>query len=133
MKKLLIVSAVIFSTATAFAFKNPQIRACYTVGGQFLVINTEDDQIGLCKIGNSLVGAIDILNKDSRIEVPLSLSHYKRGIQVCKSQNITTLVTFEGEEVTFCQYSDGSLIDIETVASGKNSERNTVLNNVLGL
>ncbi len=133
MKKLLIVSAVIFTTATAFAVKNPQIRACYTVGGQFLVMNSEDDQIGLCKLGLSLVGSIDILNKDSRIEVPLSLSHYKRSIQVCQPQNITSLVTFEGEEVTFCRYSDGSLIDIETLASGKNNDRNTVLNKVLGL
>lgn len=133
MKKLLIASAVIFSTATTFAIRNPQIRACYTAGGQFFVLNTEDDQIGVCKLGLSLVGAIDILNKDSRIEVPLSLSHYKRGIQVCQAQNVTTLVTFEGEELTFCQYSDGSLIDIETVASGKNNERNAVLNKVLGL
>ncbi|MEQ1722073.1 MAG: hypothetical protein ABL930_02790 [Pseudobdellovibrio sp.] len=133
MKKLLVLTAVILSAATSFAAQNPQIRACRVVGGQFLVMISDEDQVGVCHIGLSLVGAIDILNKDSRIEAPLSLSHYKRGIQVCQSQNITTLTTFEGEKVTFCQYNDGSFIDIETVASGKVSGRNLELNKALGL
>ena len=97
------------------------------------MVNSTEDQIGLCKFELSLVGSIDILNKDARIEVPLSLHHYKNGVQLCASQNRTILTTFEGDEISFCQYYDGSLIDIETLASGKNSGRNPELNSVLGL
>lgn len=98
-----------------------------------MVVNSFEDQIGLCKFGLTLVGSIDILNKDARIEVPLSLHNYKKGVQICGAQNRTTLTTFEGEEISVCQYYDGSVIDIETLASGKNSGRNPELNSVLGL
>ena len=133
MKNLLVFSAVIFWTVASFAVKNPQIRACNVVSGEFLVLISDEDQVGVCQLGLSLVGAIDLLNKDSRIEAPLSLSHYKRGIKICQPQNYTTLISFEGEKITFSQYNDGSFIDIETLFSGKLSPRNAVLNKVLGL
>ena len=133
MKKLVIFGAVILSTLSAYSFKNPQIRACHLVGGQFFVANSQFDQIGLCKIGLSVVGAIDLLNRDAQIEYPASIYNYVRGIQVCNQLNHTTLKTTEGEIIYVCQYSDGSLVDIETLASGKNSGRNLELNKVLGL
>lgn len=121
------------STTTVFA-RNPQIRACYDVGGRFEVVNSSNDQIGLCILDQSLVGAIDILNRNNVIEFPLSLYKYKKGVQVCPRQNITNLKSFDGlEEITVCMYSDGSILDIETLASGKNSERNAKLNEVLGI
>lgn len=118
---------------SSFATRNPQIRACVSVGGQFFVVDAEYDEVGICRIDNSLVGAIDILNRDSGIEVPLSLFNYKKGVQSCSSQNLTTLYTFEGEPIYVCQYSDGSILDVETLTSGKNSARNQELNKVLGL
>lgn len=124
---------ILLTTTATYAVRNPQIRACYAAGGQFMVVNSTEDQIGLCKLGPSLIGSIDLLNKDARIEVPLSLHNYKKGVQVCGSQNRTILTTFDGEEISFCQYYDGSVIDIETLASGKNSGRNPELNSVLGL
>ena len=133
MKNLALIAIVLFTGAVSNATRNPQIRACYSAGGTFFVVNSIDDQIGLCKLGLSLVGAIDILNKDARIEVPLSLHNYKKGILVCESSNITTLRTFEGHEISVCMYYDGSVIDIETLASGKNNPRNQELNSVLGL
>ncbi len=133
MKISALFFVIVFTSAASFATKNPQIRACNVVGGQFMVVNTLDDQIGLCKLGLTLVGSIDILNKDASIEAPLSLYNYKKGVQVCSSQNMTKLTTFDGEEISVCKYYDGSVIDIETLASGKNSGRNTQLNYVLGL
>jgi hypothetical protein len=108
MKNLLVFSAVIFWTVASFAVQNPQIRACNVVSGEFLVLISDEEQVGVCQLGLSLVGAIDLLNKDSRIEAPLSLSHYKRGIKICQPQNYTTLISFEGEKITFSQYNDGS-------------------------
>lgn len=133
MKILALISILFLTNSLSLAAKNPQIRACYAAGGEFLVVNSVDDQIGLCRFGLSLVGSIDILNKDARIEVPLSLHNYKKGVQLCMSQNRTKLTTFEGEEISVCQYYDGSIIDIETLASGKLSDRNPKLNSVLGL
>lgn len=133
MKILALISILFLTNSLSLAAKNPQIRACYAAGGEFLVVNSIDDQIGLCRFGLSLVGSIDILNKDARIEVPLSLHNYKKGVQLCMSQNRTKLTTFEGEEISVCQYYDGSIIDIETLASGKLSDRNPKLNSVLGL
>lgn len=133
MKILALISILFLTNPLSLAAKNPQIRACYAAGGEFLVVNSVDDQIGLCRFGPSLVGSIDILNKDARIEVPLSLHNYKKGVQLCMGQNRTKLTTFEGEEISVCQYYDGSIIDIETLASGKVSDRNPELNSVLGL
>lgn len=130
MKKWISFGVVFFSMLTAFA-TNPQIRACRTSGGEFFVVNTENDQIGLCKLGLSVVGSIDILNKSAQIEIPLSLFNYRRGVKVCPSQNLTEFTTFEGDKIYVCQYSDGSVIDVETLTSGKDSGRNTQLDAAL--
>ena len=133
MAKYLLGLVLVFSSLTTFAFRNPQMRACFTAGGQFFVVNGDYDQYGICKFGQSLVGAIDILNRDSAIDVPLSLFNYKRGVKVCPTQNLTTLTTFEGDPLYVCQYSDLSIIDVETLTSGKDSERNLELNKALKL
>ena len=133
MKSFVLALTLLLVSNSSFATRNPQIRACVTVGGQFLVVNSEFDQIGLCRIDSSLVGAIDILNSDSGIEVPLSLYNYKKGVKSCASQNLATLYTFENEALYVCQYSDGSILDVETLTSGKDSARNQELNKVLGL
>lgn len=133
MKNLVMLAMILFTTTATYAVRNPQIRACYSTGGNFLVVNTFQDQIGLCQFGHSLVGAIDILNKDARIEIPLSLHYYKIGVQLCESRNQMTLTTFDGDKISVCQYYDGSVIDIKTLTSGKNSGHNSQLNSALGL
>lgn len=109
------------------------MRACRAAGGEFIIANTSDDQIGLCKLGLNYVGAIDVLNRDAQIEVPLSLHYYKKGVQACSTQNLTIVNTLEGEEISVCLYSDDSVIDIETLASGYLSQRNAALNAFLGI
>ena len=132
MNKFIVFNIFLFSTLSVFAF-NPQIRACNAVSGEFMVVNTQYDQLGLCKLGLSVVGSIDILNKDARIEVPLSLFNYRRGVKACNTQNLTRLTTFEGDSIYVCHYSDNSVIDVETLTSGKDSLRNKELNAALML
>ena len=132
MKKLVLNAVVLFSSISAIA-ANPQIRACNVTGGQFMVVNSEFDQFGLCKYGLTTVGSIDILNRDAQIEIPLSLYNYRKGVKACPTQNLTTLTTPEGDSLYVCQYSDSSIIDVETLTSGKDSGRNRQLNMVLGL
>lgn len=112
---------------------NAQMRACRISGGQFLVGETTDDQIGLCQLGVSLVGAIDILNKNARIEIPLSLHNYKRGVRECVEQNLARIYIDQNRTVDVCLYSDGTLIDLDTLRSGKENPRNFRLNRALGL
>jgi hypothetical protein len=133
MKSFVLALTLLLISNSSFATRNPQIRACVTVGGQFFVVNSEFDEVGLCRINTALVGSIDILNRDSGIEVPLSLFNYKKGVKSCATQNLTTLYTFEGESIYVCQYSDGSILDVETLTTGKESPRNLELNKVLGL
>jgi hypothetical protein len=133
MKTLLLTGAITLLSTTAFSASNPQIRACHSVGGQFFVSQVLDDQIGLCKIGQSVVGSIDILNRDAQIEVPLSLHYYASGVKVCPPQNLTTLNDANQNEFTVCMYSDDSVIDIETLNSGFESHRNLQLDAILGL
>ena len=123
MLKIIVFSTMLFSTWTAYALMpvtaaNPQIRACNSVGGQFAVITSEYDQIGLCAIGSSIVGAIDILNKDAAIEIPLSLYNYRKGVLSCNRANLTLLTTMNGNQLYLCMYSDGSLIDIDIAKAG---------------
>lgn len=133
MKKIALSALVFFTAASALAYKNPQIHACNIARGEFMVVNAPYDQIGLCKLGLSLVGSIDLLNKDAHIEIPLSLYNYKKGIVSCTLRNIATFTTFDGQEINVCYYSDGSVIDLETLITGKNNSRNTDLNRALGL
>lgn len=133
MKKLILTGLILFSALSVFAVVNPQIRACHSVNGEFFVLKSDYDELGICKFGPALVGAIDILNKDDSIEEPLSLIRYKQGLQSCSVENVANLTSFEGDVRAFCIYSDNSLIDLETVKSGKNNPRNSKLNSALGL
>ncbi len=135
MRKLLFLSALLVSGLTAQAQKNPQIRVCNASGGAFTVVDTPDyqDQVGVCKLGNSIVGSIDLLNKDAQIEVPLSLYNYRKGVKVCSPTNIATLTFSDGKDVAVCFYSDYSFIDLKTLTSGKNSGSNPELDHALSL
>ena len=131
--KLMLIISLLFTSLSSYGIRNPQIRACAVAQGVFLAVYAPEDQIGLCRLGLSLVGSIDLLNKDAQIEIPLSLHNYKKGVQVCTNRNLATLITFEGEQINVCYYSDGSVIDIETLSSGKSNERNNKLNRALKL
>ena len=138
MTKFFVFSFVLFSINSALALPpvmlaNPQIRACNTVGGQFAVVDSDFEQIGLCLLGPSIVGAIDILNKDAALEIPLSLYNYRKGVMSCSPHNLTKLTTLSGNPLLVCLYSDGSLIDIDTLNSGKASLRNVELNRALAI
>lgn len=133
MLKTIALSLVLLTSVSAFALRNPQIRACLIAQGDFMIVNTSYDQIGLCKVGPSYVGAIDLLNKDAQIEVPFSLYSYKKGFQSCADRNLVTLTMLDGQKLDVCYYSDGTLIDLETLTTGKNDPRNQLLNTALGL
>ena len=122
------------SSISVFAAQNPQIRACRIAGGEFMVMRADNDQLGLCKFELSLVGAIDILVKASDASAPQSLAAFKDGVRFCEG-TLTSLTSIPNGDVSvsFCRYADGSLIDMDTLTTGRYNPRNSVLAQSLGL
>lgn len=119
---------------TTLAASNPQMRACRVANGQFFVLDTGLDQLGLCRIGYSVIGAIDLLNKDAAIEdMPFSVYEYSRGATTCEPDHVTTFPNPGGSALKVCYYDDGSLIDLQTLIRGRNHPNNWYLNKALGL
>ncbi|AGH94797.1 hypothetical protein [Pseudobdellovibrio exovorus] len=134
MKKLFLLSAaLLLFVLEVGATTTGQTRACRIAGGQYFEIEFDFDEIGLCLVGESLVGSRDLLNKNARIEIPLSLHHYRRGVRTCTAANMQTLQLGDLGRVDVCLYSDGSVIDLATLLSGKEHNRNAKLNKALGL
>lgn len=133
MKKITVFFAVFISALYCSAAKKPQLRACENAGGEYFVVEFPEDEIAICQFGVSYVGAIDFLNRDALIEIPLSLHYYKKGVTGCAPRNLTLISVSENHNVSVCLYSDGSVIDIETLKTGRLSEHNTQLDSALGV
>jgi hypothetical protein len=135
MKKMsLIMLLSLAGVFTQAATVNPQVRACRVANGQFFRVDTGLDQIGLCRIGRSVIGAIDLLNKDADIEdMPMSILDFQNGVTTCDSSHIVIFPNPAGRTLKACYYDDGSIIDLMTLNLGRNSQLNEQLNRVLNL
>lgn len=134
MKSLGLFMLLVLVGATSSAASNPQMRACRVASGQFFVIDTGLDQLGLCRIGNSVIGATDLLRKDAAIEdMPFSIYDYLGGNTSCDVNRIATFPDPGGAPLKVCYYDDGSLIDVLTLTRGKTHPQNWQLNKALGL
>ncbi len=134
MKNLSLFMLLVTVGLSTSAAGNPQMRACRVANGQFFVLDTGLDQIGLCRLGSSVVGAIDLLNKDAAIEdMPASIYDYSRGVTMCDPGHIATFPSAGGTPLKVCYYDDGSIIDLTTLMRGKNHPQNWQLSKALGL
>ncbi|MGZ3725000.1 MAG: hypothetical protein ACXWQQ_04340 [Pseudobdellovibrio sp.] len=132
MKLMSVVFIILSASLTSFAVGNPQIRACVASGGEFMTVNTDDDQLGMCRYSQALIGAIDILNKDEPSSTPLSIENYRDGVVDCDAFNVMTVKTFSGAVIQVCRFDDGSMMDIQTLSRGRYDYRNRLLNQALG-
>ena len=120
-----------FTVTTASAHPNPQFRVCNEHGGEFVVADIVSDQIGLCKVGNSYVGTIDLMNFFYENKSNLSISNYSAAITSCPTfVNSTSL---EGATIQLCIYEDNSVLDFQTVMNSKYSFENAALNFFLSI
>ena len=115
---VLLISMLFSFTNNAFATQNPLIRNCHLAGGQFTEVKTSNDQIGLCEFGHSYLGSLDVLNYLNQILVPTSVANYKDQITICEGEVIVTQVLNTKVNITICQFSDGSIIDLKTLSHG---------------
>lgn len=136
MKKYFFLSLIAFSCSIAFsAQKNPQIRTCNILGGEFVVAASHNDQIGFCQFGNALVGALDLTLFNNNEAISQSISSYIKSQTSCEpTGRIETLILVGGSKsLQTCVYSDGSRIELGTLIKGSSSADNDKLNEALGL
>jgi hypothetical protein len=130
--KTILISVLTLLSTSAFAFSNPQIRACHQKNGEFIVTALGQDQIGLCKINNSYVGALDLMNYNVQF-ITKSIENYIQNNTICISYKKSLIISDSGTQKMFCVFEDGSLMDLETLNTGRNSIINQALNSILGL
>lgn len=131
MKLFIAIFCVFFSSVFVSAHPNPQYRVCTEHGGEFVVAHIPFDQVGLCKVGSSYVGAIDSMNYFYENKMDLSVALYSSGDSSCP--NYYRATSLEGDMIELCLYEDGSIMDYLTVILSKYNPANSALNQFLGL
>lgn len=131
MKIFLVLTTVLLSLNT-YSFSNPLRRDCLQKNGEFIVAPIENDQVALCKIGSSYIGALDLvyLNSNQPSESLLNYAHRKLS---CAGKEIQTVVNEFGVFKLMCLHEDGSLMDVQSLTLGRDSSMNSALNSALGL
>ncbi len=130
---VLLISLLFGFTNMAVATQNPLIRNCRLAGGHFTEVKTHNDQIGLCEFGHSYLGSLDVLHYFNQILVPTSVANYKENITHCTGEIIITQVLNTKVNITICQFSDGSIMDLRTLTHGSSDPNHAQLNQFLGL
>ncbi len=136
MKKIYLILAS-FTVVSSLAFavqKNPQIRTCNLLGGEFVVASTHQDQIGFCQFDKALIGALDLTYFNNNESISQSINNYMKGQNNCDQVGqIETVIVIGGNSLQTCAFADGSYIELGTMIKGKESADNAKLNQVLGL
>lgn len=135
MKKT-IFSVILFTTSMAFAVqKNPLIRTCHILEGEFVVATTHNDQVGFCRFGKAIVGALDLMLFNNKETITQSINSYMKDQNSCDQQGKieTVIVAGGGTSLQICTFPDGSMIELGTLIKGTNSTDNSKLNTALGL
>ncbi len=134
--KMLILTLLTFSSLVASAVqKNPQIRTCHILGGEFLTADTANDQVGFCRLDTAIIGALDLMLFNNKEAISQSVNNYMKNQTSCEAVGqIQNLVNTGTEEVLkVCSFADGSYIELNTLTRGSHSPDNSKLNQVLGL
>ncbi len=134
LNTLAAVSVIIFSLNAFSIQKNPQIRLCNNLEGQFLVANTANDQVGLCQLGSAIIGAKDLVLFKDESTMAQSIQAYADDARSCAPYGqLQTIQVLEGAVLEVCSFEDGSVILNTTLEAGKASAFNQKLNQALEL
>lgn len=135
MKKQIVILFTLAASISFSAQRNPQIRNCNLVGGDFVAANTSNDQVGFCQLDKALIGALELNLFNNKEAILQSLKVYMKNQLTCENggqiQNLTIVGTSDSFKA--CAYPDGSFIELMTLTRGYNSSENQKLNQVLGL
>lgn len=127
------------SLALGEGLRNPLQRTCLTSGGQFWIYGVgSPDQYPVCRFGLSEVGALDLLKQQEGLGVQsvsafLSSASVPPNRRSCVELNarIQDVIDSEGVQKLFCFFTDGSLLERETLLKGPEHPDNKALKTVL--
>lgn len=139
MRTLFLSIVMILAGTSSWALnKNPLMRACRIEGGQFWVLNTDNDDMALCFFGSSAVGAQALLSFKSGLGLAQSLQAYKNSAAtslntVCADNGAVQVLggDTEGHHFQICRFPDQSLIEAGTLWYGPYSSENEGLDRAL--
>lgn len=128
MKYLFATISVLFCLAGSAANKNPQMHVCRVSGGEYQQVILAGDQVAFCRFGDAWAGAGGLLRAlDGLPSVALS-AYTSQGFVRAKSCEELGGVVVESElGLSFCQFSDGTWIETETLARGPQAYENRML------
>lgn len=119
--------------STSWSASNPLIRNCNISGGEFTVVELQDDQWALCKFGNTYVGALDVMYFNTVTTDPVAFFEYAEEHTECHGTLSTATVLNTTTKIELCRYNDDSFIDTATLTKGAHHSDNAVFNKYLGL
>ncbi len=119
--------------STSWSASNPLIRNCNLAGGEFTVVELQDDQWALCKFANTYVGALDVMFFNTQTAEPIAFLEYAEEHTDCHGTLTTATVLNSTTEIELCRYNDDSFIDTATLNKGVQNTDNAVFNKYLGL
>jgi len=126
------VSLLLPAKAEALPNTNPQMRECRLSGGSFFTVDFPNDQVGVCQLDGSIIGALDLMYARTMGTQKRSVMEYLNSPTVCTGA-LLQITNTEGRLLPTCLYLDGSMLDVESLTAGKNSYRNSKLNSALRL
>lgn len=115
MKKLIILTLGLISLNAMALNTNPQMRLCRQLHGEFSSEGSGLDEIGVCQIGQSKIGTIDLMKYFYENVATLSIQSFLSQQKVCLSGQIVSLVKDNGMATRYCLYSDYSILDLNSL------------------
>lgn len=128
--------------ASEAQIRNPQVRTCFALGGQFLNYNMYmpvEDQVGLCAFDRAAIGSIALLTQvteglsETAVTSYLATTGYNGN--ACEQAGGTLVDLFDNHGAMLmaaCYFTrDGSLIELDTLKRGYNHPANQRLNDAL--
>ena len=134
--KVLILVILGLVSVQAFSQANPQIRVCQTNSGSFWALFVEDDNIGFCRYGNSLMDSMSFINyfynetQTMAMKAFLASNGATRECSEVGAESVSGLDS-NGRFWSLCRFQDQSTISELTLFMGYHSTFNQELREAL--
>jgi len=123
-----ILGVLIFMAGFSALADNPQIRACRLTEGTFHVVALEEDQFGFCEYGSAMMDSYSIFDSILESTQSLAVEAFLDSSECTEAQGYVARGTdLEGKNFDICKFSDGSMIENETLEAGPQAGSNAQL------
>lgn len=126
----------LFASFSFAANNNPLMRTCRRENGLFWIVYAPNQELPLCFFGDAAIGAEALHGYKFGGGTVLAVDAYKKSTgATCEQAGAVTVAGQDSEKATFevCQFSDGTLVEKNTLLRGPGSPANGDLNRALRL